>query len=353
MPSLSSAGDGAVRLAPLARRALAARQVSSAALPTAAALAVAGVVLRLSGRSPAMASAPLSMLPWAVPAGAALAAGAAARGQRRSAIALAGASAVAGGVVVPRIVRSRQPDPGQDAIALTVMSINVYKGAGDPHVLLNHLRARNPDILAVQEQSPGYVRQLAAAGIEELLPHRVAASGNRLSDAAVFSRHPLEAFPVELPSVFTAATVVLPDGFRVPFISVHPLPPATPGRERHWAASLRALPSPAGELDGALAAGDFNGTLDHPQFRALLRRGWRDAAAQVGQGGRSTWVGTPFLDRLPVALLRMTIDHVLVPPGARVVACRVDRLHGSDHRLLTARVELPRREGYAARGASG
>ncbi len=296
-----------------------------------------------------MASAPLSVAPWVVPAASALGLLSANRGQKVSAATFAASATVMAATVAPRFFVRRVPssgDPadgreGSGAQRLRIMSANVFRGAADPYVLMSHLQARHPDVLAMQEQSPGYLRQLVEAGIEELLPYRLAANGSRLSDAAIFSRHPLEPFPIALPSVFVGAMVVLPTGRRVPFISAHPLPPATPGRERHWRASLSALPAPEGELAGLLIAGDFNATLDHPEFRAVLRKGWRDAAAELGKGGRMTWSGTPFLDGLNLGLLRMTIDHVLVPPGARALAYRVDRLHGSDHRLLTAVVELP------------
>lgn len=316
-------------------------------LRAAAFVGVTGSLLRVSGRAPVMSSAPLSITPWSVPAGLLLGALAAARGQRASAATLIASSAAVGAAVAPRFLRSRQPDPGEDPIRLTVMSANVYKGSGDPYVLLSHVRARHPDVLAIQEQSPGYVRQLVDAGIEELLPYRVAGDGRRVNDPAIFSRHPLEPLTFDLPSVFVGAVVQLPGGASVPMLSAHPLPPATPATERHWAATLAALPGgEAGPLAGGVIAGDFNATLDHPAFRGLLARGWRDAAAELGAGGRSTFSGRG-------SLLRMVIDHVLVPPGAGVRGFRIDRLTGSDHRLLTVRVELPRSAAQAGRGASG
>ncbi|MBJ7471468.1 MAG: endonuclease/exonuclease/phosphatase family protein [Solirubrobacteraceae bacterium] len=306
----------------------------AAALPVAASAVTALAALRASGRAPAMASAPLAVLPWVIPIAGALSGVAAARGQRVSAAVLGGAAVTLAGFVAPRLLRTRQPDTPARGSRLTIMSANVYRGGADAALLVNHIRARHPDVLALQEQSPGYLRKLDQAGIRELLPHRIAGDGRRLNDAALLSRHPLEQLPVDLPSVFVGATVQLPSGAAVPVVSAHPVPPATRLLERHWTQTLLTLPAASGAMAGGVLAGDFNATLDHPAFRALLRLGWRDASAEAGQGGRSTWTGRG-------GLARLAIDHILVPPGAVVRFLRVDRLTGSDHRILTLSVDLP------------
>ncbi len=40
-------------------------------------------------------------------------------------------------------------------------------------------------------------------------------------------------------------------------------------------------------------AGDFNATLDHPELRRLLTRGWRDAGRERGEALEPTWHGLP------------------------------------------------------------
>jgi endonuclease/exonuclease/phosphatase family metal-dependent hydrolase len=83
-------------------------------------------------------------------------------------------------------------------------------------------------------------------------------------------------------------------------------------------------------------AGDFNATLDHAQFRRLLRLGYVDAASQVGNGLALTWgpepTGSPAL---------LTVDHVLVDRRCGVLATSVHRLPGSDHQALYAELRLP------------
>jgi endonuclease/exonuclease/phosphatase (EEP) superfamily protein YafD len=82
-------------------------------------------------------------------------------------------------------------------------------------------------------------------------------------------------------------------------------------------------------------AGDFNATLDHAALRAVLRRGWADAAQVTGRG--LVWTWRPL--RLPWP--RLTIDHVLIDPRISVAGVQLARLPGSDHRALVVDLVLP------------
>lgn len=301
-------------------------------LTTAAAGLAATVALRLGGRAVRMMSPPLAFIPSIVPAGLALAAVAARRERRGLAWVLGGTALAAGAVVLPRT--RPKPQPPAAGRKLRIMSANVLKGAGNPEWLVSLVGVRQPDVLALQEQGPEYRRALAKAGLFDVLPHRVVGHGHRLNDAAIVAKYPLEPLAEHLPSVFVGASLALPGGDPVPLLSAHPIPPATPRTERHWARTLAALAGASGDFAGGVLAGDFNATVDHPQFRALLAQGWRDAAGEMGQGARSTWAGR-------LGLMRLTIDHVLVPPGSAVESFRIDHLPGSDHRVLTVTIRLP------------
>ena len=85
-----------------------------------------------------------------------------------------------------------------------------------------------------------------------------------------------------------------------------------------------------------ILAGDFNATLDHAQFRRLLRRGYADAASQAGHGLSLTWGPQP--DR---RLTLLAIDHVLIDRRCAVVTTSAHWLAGSDHRALYAELRLP------------
>jgi endonuclease/exonuclease/phosphatase (EEP) superfamily protein YafD len=85
-----------------------------------------------------------------------------------------------------------------------------------------------------------------------------------------------------------------------------------------------------------ILAGDYNATLDHAQFRRLLRMGHLDAASQAGYGLVPTWGPDP---RGRPALF--TFDHVLIDPRCAVLATSAHPVAGSDHRALYVELRLP------------
>jgi endonuclease/exonuclease/phosphatase (EEP) superfamily protein YafD len=103
---------------------------------------------------------------------------------------------------------------------------------------------------------------------------------------------------------------------------------------RTWESDLAALPAPGPEVLRVLA-GDFNATLDHASLRAVLRRGWADAAQRAGRGLAWTW--RPL--RLPWP--RLALDHQLVDPRISVAGVRFLHVAGSDHRALVVDLVLP------------
>jgi len=100
--------------------------------------------------------------------------------------------------------------------------------------------------------------------------------------------------------------------------------------------AIAALPGSDSRGDVRILAGDLNATLDHPELRALLDRGYIDAADAVGVGLRPTW---PALKR---RALPVTIDHVLVDRRVRVEKVTVVQIPRTDHRAVIAVLRLPR-----------
>jgi endonuclease/exonuclease/phosphatase family metal-dependent hydrolase len=139
------------------------------------------------------------------------------------------------------------------------------------------------------------------------------------------------------PGTFEQPTVRLAvGGGEFELTSVHTLPPAvSPASVRGWTADLAALPDPEPGLLRVLA-GDFNATLDHAALRAVLARGYADAAREAGRALRWTW--RPLRLRFP----RLSLDHVLVDPRIGVAAVEVATVRGSDHRSVVADLVLPR-----------
>ena len=267
-----------------------------------------------------------------------LAAAAAAR-SRTAALLAAGSGAVLAGAVLAR--RGRRPLTAiLDGPRIRIATVSLRRGLVPAAAVVDLVRRFAVDVLSVQELTPDAEAGLRAAGIGGLLPgaHVIPARPGSIASAsgAVWTRLPAEAAGT-VPGTFEQPTVriAMRDSPAVDVTAVHTAPPATSARSvRNWAADLAALPAPDGDVLRVLA-GDFNASLDHAALRAVLRRGWADAAHRVGRGLAWTW--RPLLFPWP----RLTIDHVLVDPRISVACVHLERLQGSDHRALVVDLVLP------------
>ncbi len=225
------------------------------------------------------------------------------------------------GYVLPRGVQFSDPAAVGSGNGLTVMSVNVLVGTADPATVMRIAREHDVDVLSLQESRPDWLARLDADGAAARFPHRSAAP----IDVALLSRRPLRPTgqPAEGDLTIGSTTV------RV--TAVHPLPPVSTERWRDWHDELNALPGTGGATRRILA-GDFNATLDHPELRGVLGRGYQDAADAVGDGWRTTW---PAGRRFPPEI---TIDHVLADKRIGVAAYSVRKVPGSDHRAIVARL---------------
>jgi endonuclease/exonuclease/phosphatase family metal-dependent hydrolase len=296
---------------------------------------VAFAAIRASGWAggPYPLSALLAFTPYAL-AGAVGAALVAAAAREHVALGALGLSAIVlAGAVVPRSVSASQPAAGGPSITIT--TANLLHGEADPKALAEIVERRGSDVVALQELNAPGVRALRRAGAFTTVPHTILGPGQVHDDVGVAARWPVRQLDLGLPTVYNAVAVEVPGYGPLTVVSAHPTPPVRPGSQVTWRRWLDALPGPNGALAGGIVAGDFNATLDHPQLRRLLDAGWRDAGRERGDALEPTWHGLP--------LTRLTIDHVLVPPGAAVTGYVVDDLAGSDHRAVTVTVRLPRR----------
>ncbi|MFB4292558.1 endonuclease/exonuclease/phosphatase family protein [Nonomuraea sp. ATR24] len=235
-------------------------------------------------------------------------------------------------VVAPRAFAVGERPVG--GVPFRVLTINLF-GRADPQAVVELVRRLRPDVFSALELTPRAVAALDAAGLAELMPHRVLEADHGATGSGLYARHPLTA----LPDLFTpighnmpAAALTLPSGGRVEVVAVHPNPPL--GRKTAgWYASLAALPGLSPDAVRVLA-GDFNASLDHRAFRELLDRGYVDAARQVGMGLTPTWPNRavpPFI----------TIDHVLADERAGVREVQVVDVPRTDHRGVYAELRLP------------
>jgi endonuclease/exonuclease/phosphatase (EEP) superfamily protein YafD len=259
------------------------------------------------------------------------------RGKRPSAAAALAAAALTA-VVVPRAIPRRQPPATGPELGVLTVNLQYGRAAGEGLVQL--VRRTGADVLFVQELTGEAVTRLKLAGLGELLPNEMLdVEEYRYRGSGIYARYPLRDGLVIGPSYASQPTarLDLPSGQAVQLVCVHPHPPMPPWNlpsAPRWRAELAALP-PAGDPPVVLA-GDFNATLDHAQFRRLLRLGHVDAASQLGRGLVPTWGPEP---RGRPALL--AFDHVLVDPRCAVLAISAHPVPGSDHKALYARFRLP------------
>jgi endonuclease/exonuclease/phosphatase (EEP) superfamily protein YafD len=248
------------------------------------------------------------------------------------------ASAALAAVVVPRAIPRRQPDA--DGPVLRVLTVNLLTGRAAGARVVELARNTGADVLFLQELSEDAVTRLKQARLSELLPHEMLdIVGYRYRGSGIYARYPLRPGLTIGPSYASQPTarLDLPWGRSVQLVCVHPHPPAPPWHAPaapRWRGELAALPPP-GEPPVVLA-GDYNATLDHAEFRRLLRLGHVDAASQVGNGLVPTWGpeprGRPML---------LPFDHVLLDPRCAVLATSAHAIPGSDHRALYAEFRLP------------
>ena len=258
------------------------------------------------------------------------------RGAGPAAVAAAAGAALTA-AVSPRAVPHRQPAAAGPV--LRVLTANLLVGRAVAEAVVELSRRMDADVLFVQELTDDAAAGLQRAGLGDLFPYRVTQSAPRGTRGSIYSRYPLRGGPPASPTSAARCTALLdlPSGQSVQLACIHVAPPkypSSPGATARWRGQLSALPAP-GDRPRVLA-GDFNATLDHAQFRLLLRRGYADAASQAGNGLSFTWGPLP---GLRPALL--AIDHILTDRRCTVLATSTHRLPGTDHRALAAELRLP------------
>jgi endonuclease/exonuclease/phosphatase (EEP) superfamily protein YafD len=253
------------------------------------------------------------------------------------AAAAAAAGAALTAAVGPRAVPCRQP-PAAGPV-LRVLTANLLAGRAGAGAVAGLVRRQHADVLFVQELTGDAAARLQRAGLGDLLPYRVTQPVPHGTRGSIYARYPLRGGPpaAPVPAARCTAWLDLPSGQCVRLACVHAAPPKparSPGAAARWRGQLSALPAPG--QGPCILAGDFNATLDHAQFRRLLRRGYADAASQAGNGLSPTWGPRP--GRRPALL---AIDHVLIDRRCAVLATSAHELAGSDHRALYAELRLP------------
>jgi endonuclease/exonuclease/phosphatase (EEP) superfamily protein YafD len=237
-------------------------------------------------------------------------------------------------VQIPPLVADSHPADGR---ALVVLQANLKIGSADPTALVGLVRSRHVDVLATEELTYREQTKLIAAGLTRVLPHRFTSPlSTGGSGLGIWSRFPLtnaHDLPYYSAGVMTAHVEV--PGHDFTFFAVHLSPPYRQPFAT-WRNEIGAMRGTLDDLSRAtpvIAAGDYNSTVDHAQFRALLTDGYDDAAEQAGAGYLPTYPDDRWWG--PV----IGIDHVLTR-GAVGTAADTFSVPGSDHRALLVHLWL-------------
>ena len=206
------------------------------------------------------------------------------------------------------------PQAAQNAVAVAspntsdtyarVMTFNVYKGQADPQAIVELVRDRRVEVLALQETTEDFVKKLNEAGIEHYLPYAQVSSSDGVFGNGLWSATPL-ADPtdddVNSSASFMPGGTVDMGGQQIRFVSVHTTAPVP----------------------------------DHTPFRDFLGDRFVDAARESGHGFTFSWP----TNRAAVPMFA-GIDHVVLDQGMKAGQCKVVKVEGSDHAALLATVAV-------------
>ncbi|MCW2501804.1 MAG: Endonuclease/exonuclease/phosphatase, partial [Actinomycetia bacterium] len=245
--------------------------------------------------------------------------------RRRVLVAVALVTVLAFGyALVPRVLGDPVGRPD-----LRVLTVNLRLGQASAPAVVALIRQSRPDVVSLQELTPGAVARLDAAGLASVLPFRALSPLSGASGTGLLARYPLTApGNVDQRSTFLMTTAVLrvPGHGPVTLVAVHTSPPIPGSAAGRWQRDFALLPH-AGS-GAAVLAGDYNATLDHAPLRSLIGTGYADAAAASGHGFVRSWPTDKWLP--PV-----TIDHVLIR-GLHAFTVRGVTIPNTDHRALLA-----------------
>jgi len=235
---------------------------------------------------------------------------------------------------------------GTGTASLKVMSLNSEYGEADAGEIVRLVRDHGVQLLTVQEFTQGLQDRLQSAGLEELLPHLISEPNDDASGGAVYSIFPVEAVGLlpDTPFRMDVTRVLVSDpgtGSKatLSLTNVH-APPPVDERIAQWRSDLRAIGRQAAGSGNHLLMGDYNATIDHAEFRALLdggQGGKKLVDVGLAAGGRfsPTWPmeGPP--------LPGIVIDHMVTSPAISGSNYTVHRVSGSDHAAIMATLTLP------------
>jgi endonuclease/exonuclease/phosphatase (EEP) superfamily protein YafD len=226
-----------------------------------------------------------------------------------------------------------RPSPGWPRIR--IFDANVTWTTTDMANLAAEIVKDHPDVVALEEVTPGDVARLKVVPQLSYLHYQIVRLGAESVGMGLWSDRPLidpsEWMDAGHPELRASVRV---GGVTVSLLVVHTFIPFGLSVPR-WKQELAGIAEAAGRLRGArIVLGDFNATSDMYEFDAILRTGLSDLATDDGRGWEMTWSPWHWLP----AVAR--IDHILISPEVAVTGYQVGSDFGGQHHPLLATVAV-------------
>jgi endonuclease/exonuclease/phosphatase (EEP) superfamily protein YafD len=237
--------------------------------------------------------------------------------------------------VAPYFFKQSSAGPVESTNALKLMQANVLKSNQNYQAVLRSIAEVKPDVLVVQELTPGF--EAAAASLEHTYSYSRIEARDSGGGMGIFSRYPMTDIQVlNLDQSNHLALFARLDiaGRSVALLGLHSTTPITREKFKNRTLQLERAAQLMSSINGPrILIGDLNTSMWSPYFSDLLRdSGLHDT--RIGFGIKTSWpVPAP-------SFLRLPIDHCLLSDDFQVTSVELGSSIGSDHLPLVVTASL-------------
>ena len=247
-----------------------------------------------------------------------------------------------GRLLVPRIIKTKNPPPTPTATHLTVMTYNLGKGMAPSQSLLDVIQEINPDFIAIQELDTAQVTELRL-GLEDRYPYQVF-HGVGIPGIGFISRYPIAdetLFYLQNRNPYLRVQLTI-EGQTLTVYNIHPSVEFGPGCQvEDCGGDIPVLATRAAAEDTPLIVmGDFNFSDQNRRFQYFIDHGFIDVFNTAGFGFGLTFLKRDlFNSNFNFPLFQL--DHILVSDGFTPIRAWIGPDGGSDHLPLVTELIWP------------
>lgn len=218
-----------------------------------------------------------------------------------------------------------------------IMTLDVSLGKADPQEIVQMVKDRKVEVLALQRTTYSFNTSLQEAGIADVLPSVVTSDAGTGNMNAIYAMGALAdqntAAIRNDASSAPAGTVAFSDNRLIRFLSVYVDAPQDVNADT-WGSELDSINDWAADhaSDGMpyVIMGNFGAMFYQHHFSQILDNGFRDAGMRFKSAMSFTWPST-----VPMA----TYDHILANSGVHMGNIETRKITGSDHKAILITIE--------------